>query len=773
MNESRLVLNKNGAKVAVPGALVIGDGLGGADADVVECLGVNGIGALSAVTVNGSGQLIVGQESIGALAGSGNVLIINTLTAGEANTSTMFDGVISGSGSFNKHGTGTLTFNGHNTYAGGTGIAEGTLIVNGQQPASSVLLQPTGRLGGFGRVGNLSMFAGGAVVAPGSSPGRLTAGNLAFTPGTVFRVDLDGPVAGTQFDQLRALGTVDLGQAALNVSLAFTPTLGQPFVIIDNDGADAIIDRFAGLPEGDTLRLNQIPFIISYRGGDGNDVTLTATNKSISVVSARVEAGNGNGVIEPNECNHLFVALMNETSGLLAVSRVVLDSATPGVIVTQQESDYANFPALGFRTNSPPFQFRTAPDFECGQFVEFLLTLTVSGSGTFTIPFAVPSGSGGAPVRFDNGANLALVDNGPTTSTLPVAGAAPHVGQVTVSLHITHPSAGDLLLRLRSPSGTTVRLANQLGGTTDNYGAGCGDANRTTFDDAAPLRIAAGTAPFVGSFTPEEPLAAFLGEDPNGDWQLLIQDTLAGDTGELRCWSLLISPPECSDGGGSCESCVPALTGRFTTDMPSTTTRLGRNGGPSGCGSPKACPTVTTGPRLFYRVHRITNSGPETCVSAVLADLCRGSNLRLHCAAYLGSYDPANPCANYLGDTGSELTAGSTGFAFTAPPDAVIALVVSSPVSATACVGAYLVQLHGLPCPPPTLHIAQTGNPEEVRLFWSTAYPDFDLQRTPTLNGPPLSPFVNVLFTPIVVNGDYSVTNRTTAPPAYYRLRKP
>jgi subtilisin-like proprotein convertase family protein len=378
-------------------------------------------------------------------------------------------------------------------------------------------------------------------------------------------------------------------------------------------------------------------------------------------------------------------------------------------------------------------------------------------------------------VQFDNGANLNLPDLASATSTITVAGAAPFVGKVAVALHITHPSAGDLILRLRSPSGTTVRLASNLGGTTDNYGGGCGNqANRTTFDDAAATRIAAGTAPFIGSFTPAEPLAAFLGEDPNGDWQLLIADTIAGDAGELRCWSLQLSPPECTAGGGACQSCVPSLTGRFTADMPSTTTRLVRDGVPSGCGSPKACPAVATAARLFYRVHLITNTGPETCVTAVLADFCRASNLRLHAAAYLGSYDPANPCANYLGDTGSESTAASANFSFTAPQDAVIALVVSSPVSAPSCVAlSYLLQLHGLPCPPPTLHIEKTGSPDEVRLHWSTAYPDFDLQRTPILNGAAPYPFENVATPPVVVNGDYSVTNRVIAPQSFYRLRKP
>ncbi len=776
VNEGRLHLNKAGVNVAVPGALIIGDGTGGANADVVQCLSVNELGALSAVTVNGSGQFIAGQEEFGSLAGSGNVSVSGSLNPGADNTSTTFSGVISGTGAINKRGTGTLTLSGNNTLSGGMGITAGTLFVNGQQPAAFVLIQPAGTLGGSGRVGSLSSFAGGATVSPGASPGRLSSGNVNFGAGTIFRVELDGPVPATQHDQLKVFGTVNLGGARLQPVLNFIPTLGQPLVIIDNDGTEDVIDQFDGLDEGDTIRLNQIPFVISYEGGDGNDVTLTATNTSISFISTRVEAGNGNGVIDPNECNHLFVALMNETGGPLGVSRGVLDSATPGVVVTQQRSDYANFAALGIRTNGGPFQIRTAPDFECGRLIEFLLTITVTsgGGGTFTIPFTVPSGGAGTPVVFNNAVNTLLVDQGQLVSALNVSGAAPLVGKVAVSLHITHPSAGDLVLRLQSPSGTIVPLALNLGGTGDNYGGGCGNqANRTTFDDAAPVRIAAGTAPFIGSFTPDSPLAAFQGEDPNGDWKLLLADTVAGDTGELRCWSLLISPPACTDGGGQCETCVPNFSGRFNADMPSTTTRFVRNGVSSGCGSAKICPPVTTGARLFYRVHLITNTGPATCVSAVLNDLCRASNLRLHAAAYLNTYDPANPCANYLGDTGTELTGVSTSFSFAAPENAVIAIVVSSPVAATACVTGYLVQLHGLPCPPPTLHIAKTGNPDEVRLYWSTAYPDYDLQRTPNLNGAAPYPFVNVPFTPFVVNGDYSVTNSTSGADAYYRLRKP
>ena len=86
---------------------------------------------------------------------------------------------------------------------------------------------------------------------------------------------LNGTTAGTGYDQLSANGTVNLAGATLNVNLAFTPALGSAFTVIQNDGTDAVLGTFAGLPEGTTLSLNGMTFQISYAGGTGNDVVLT------------------------------------------------------------------------------------------------------------------------------------------------------------------------------------------------------------------------------------------------------------------------------------------------------------------------------------------------------------------------------------------------------------------------------------------------------------------------------------------------------------------
>jgi hypothetical protein len=47
-------------------------------------------------------------------------------------------------------------------------------------------------------------------------------------------------------------------------------------VIVNNQGSDAISGIFNGLPQGATVTLGSQAYSISYTGGDGNDVVLTA-----------------------------------------------------------------------------------------------------------------------------------------------------------------------------------------------------------------------------------------------------------------------------------------------------------------------------------------------------------------------------------------------------------------------------------------------------------------------------------------------------------------
>jgi autotransporter-associated beta strand protein len=142
----------------------------------------------TAVTVSSPATLHYSSASdtVGSLAGDGTLILEDsTLTIGSANTSTTFSGEISGNGALTKSGPGTLTLSGSNTYTGTTTVSAGTLLVNGSLANSAVTVASGATLGGNGRIGNLTLNVGGTL-APGNSPGTLTAESLDWQGGDLW-----------------------------------------------------------------------------------------------------------------------------------------------------------------------------------------------------------------------------------------------------------------------------------------------------------------------------------------------------------------------------------------------------------------------------------------------------------------------------------------------------------------------------------------------------------------------------------------------------------
>ena len=280
---STLELRKSNGVVAIPGSLVIGNATNPPNHEIVRSFGDGQIADGAAVTVNPSGFLDLNGhiETIGSLDGSGNVgLILGSLTTGGNNADTTFSGVISGVGftPLIKEGTGHMILTGTNTCSGKMIVNNGGLFVNGFQNCG-VQLNPNGKLHGQGTVGVITGAGGWAV--PGDNlgfPGRgqLNSASMNLDSTSDFNVDLGGTAASGNYDRLRVAGTVTLGNATLHLTQSGLGKTNDQFVIIDNDGADAVVGTFNGLPEGSLLQLssNQV-FKISYSGGDGNDVVLT------------------------------------------------------------------------------------------------------------------------------------------------------------------------------------------------------------------------------------------------------------------------------------------------------------------------------------------------------------------------------------------------------------------------------------------------------------------------------------------------------------------
>jgi uncharacterized repeat protein (TIGR01451 family) len=176
-----------------------------------------------------------------------------------------------------KAGAGILTLSGTNSYTGTTTITAGTLLVNGSQAGSAVSVKPGATLSGTGTVGTVTAVSGGHVApGPGAGlPGILTATALTLPSGSTFNAVLNGTTAGSGYSQLSASGTINITGSALNVSLGFTPAIGNSFTIIKNTGAGAIVGTFNGLAQNSTFTQNGMGFRISYTGGNGHDVVLT------------------------------------------------------------------------------------------------------------------------------------------------------------------------------------------------------------------------------------------------------------------------------------------------------------------------------------------------------------------------------------------------------------------------------------------------------------------------------------------------------------------
>ncbi len=90
-------------------------------------------------------------------------------------------------------------------------------------------------------------------------------------------------------------GPVILG-GSLETQVFAPVTMGDEFIIIDNLSANPVVNAFDGLPEGGLT--NDGFFTISYAGGDGNDVVLTAACNQETEVTYRVFPGNGATTLE-------------------------------------------------------------------------------------------------------------------------------------------------------------------------------------------------------------------------------------------------------------------------------------------------------------------------------------------------------------------------------------------------------------------------------------------------------------------------------------------
>jgi hypothetical protein len=170
-----------------------------------------------------------------------------------------------------------------------------------------------------------------------------------------------------------------------------------------------------------------------------------------------------------------------------------------------------------------------------------------------------------------------------------------------------------------------------------------------------------------------------------------------------------------------------------------------------------------------YDAYSFTNVGGAACVTVDLTANC-GAN-SIFSVAYLGSFDPANLCLNYLADAGNSVAVGNSSYSFTVPANSVFVVVVHEVTPNSGCAN-YALQVNGFECPQALAINTDPSNAGNVILNWSTSAVGYNLLATNSLGNPP-NAFAPIGPAPVVINSKFTVTNTASGPARFYELRKP
>ena len=271
----------------------LGSYAGGANGSLV--LGSNS--TLTVGTAASRAAVSIGQneQSAGTVSGVLDVRQGNfTAFASDFNVGASIGGTSAG------HTTGTI-FTGARTtidavtiLIGNGANSEGRFNLEaGTVSASTITVASGGTFKFTGGCLNVGTFNGtvsqlGGVLSPGlagTALNTLNNGYLLSTGGTL-EIDLKSIAAGSGYDKLIVKGAVDLNAdhgvgASLDLHMGYAGHVGETYIVIDNDGNDAVLGTFIGIAQGGQTQAvfghDRYTFAVSYVGGTGNDVTLQLT----------------------------------------------------------------------------------------------------------------------------------------------------------------------------------------------------------------------------------------------------------------------------------------------------------------------------------------------------------------------------------------------------------------------------------------------------------------------------------------------------------------
>jgi hypothetical protein len=316
-------------------------------------------------------------------------------------------------------------------------------------------------------------------------------------------------------------------------------------------------------------------------GGFTNDQGIQESSSmprlDVAEVSVSDPLGNGNGFAEPGETVNLTVSLVNpwrQASKGVASAQATLSAVGSDATVLQGVSTYGAIPPQG-ETAGTPFVVTLNSGLACGAAFKFSLSVS-SALGQSNLEITLRAGrpagagspltfthaiSGGLPIPDNDGSGV--IDALPISGDLDIADLDFRVDD------LQHTFVGNLTLALRSPGSLLTDViwrpgqcfTSPNGVTTCSQATNSGDNFIGTLIDDASTRdlIHAGPsfAPFTGDWmpamnSPDPPfwtvpdpvgqLSRYNDRSTAGTWKLFVADHMAGNTGTLNSWSLVVTP---------------------------------------------------------------------------------------------------------------------------------------------------------------------------------------------------------------------------------------
>jgi subtilisin-like proprotein convertase family protein len=250
--------------------------------------------------------------------------------------------------------------------------------------------------------------------------------------------------------------------------------------------------------------------------------------------------GDGDNVLESDEEVELTEVVRNAGDATATGSPATLTSNSSGFTVSPATSSYPSIAPGASAGNPVPYGAQLANAAPCGQDVSATLEFSGVPAGSGTIPVVLPTGGPGAVLNHDaSGSGLPVEipdDSAAGVSSSVVVTERGRIKDLNVRIPLLdHGWVGDLVIDVTGPDGTRVRLVEHPGGP-DNGGK---DFVGTVFDDEAGSSVAIGSAPYTGSFRPQnDQLSRFDGKSRRGTWTLRVRDLFEGDTGTLNAWGV-------------------------------------------------------------------------------------------------------------------------------------------------------------------------------------------------------------------------------------------